>query len=450
MKDTRQCVLRARYSFVLSRCFLLFAMLLALTGHLVRTLGSDEHHSEHVRCQRCEQITINSAPRSIPTQACSYFFDPDKFRDAACNITLAIKYSAEAAQAGGCVPSDALERNCKKPTKLTAHTWFMELDFGNEDGMKRLSLFLRAWMLTQDLRRSQLTVWASFSPASAMYNVTHPPPWIHQFSPYISLRMFDYEREIATTPLSLSRHFESWARFDNHTHGNLPLQSDLVRNVLLFNYGGLWLDTDSVPLRDLWDLTVGLGLQFVPKFHNFIANNHIMYVSCPRSALARRRLEHISLFPQEFPEAWPRTPSAGGSGWIFNDALSEYVRASQAVKYNLSRDAEGIDARSLPLNAWSDIEVPFPMNWFDTWWPCGGARARNNSDFLRMTACKGTYIWHRLTKYKKGDAHELGPNTGADEFWDEIYDSTQEHDYKRIRAQWPEDPIVLTGGVECG
>jgi hypothetical protein len=44
-----------------------------------------------------------------------------------------------------------------------------------------------------------------------------------------------------------------------------------------------------------------------------------------------------------------------------------------------------------------------------------------------MAACKGPYIWHRLTKHIKGDPHELGLDSGANQFLDEINDSTEGH-----------------------
>jgi hypothetical protein len=324
-----------------------------------------------------------------------------------------------------------------------------QLDFASDDQMQRLSVLLRAWMLTQDLRRSRFALWTSDFMASKRHNGSAVPAWMEQFAPYISVRLFNYTDEVSKTPLSLSRHFASWDIFKTVMQDYIPLQSDLVRNVLLYNYGGLWLDSDSVPLRDLWNITAGLGLQFMPKFHNFISNNHIIYVACPHSPLSRRRLENIALFPLAHPQAWPREPSAGGTGWIFNDALSESVRAGQALEYNLSRDAEEVDVRHLPIHAWADVEFPFPITWFDNWWPCNRMTERNNSDFLRMTACNGTYIWHRLNKHIKSHPREFGPFSGADEFWNEIYGSKTKHDYKEIRSNWPVEPIVLTGGVNC-
>jgi Glycosyltransferase sugar-binding region containing DXD motif len=250
--------------------------------------------------------------------------------------------------------------------------------------------------------------------------------------------------------LFLSRHFINWTRFDSRTSKLIALQSDVIRNILLFNYGGLWLDTDAVPLRDLWDITAGVGLQFIPKFERGIANGHVMHALCPKSPLARRRLESMMLFPIDHPNSWPRRSTAFGNDWVFNDALSEQVRASQALKYNLPLNAEDIDFERVPAGAWLDLEVPFPIAWFDNWWACHGLmRARNNgTDFLRKTACNGAYIYHRLTKHIKGDPETWGPNSGGDQFWDEIYGGPA-HDYKAVQSAWSLEPVVLTGGASC-
>jgi len=380
-------------------------------------------------------------------ESCDYFYGREKFLDGICNITLALKNAADASDAGGCVPAAAESADCpRRPPFLVTHTWFNIFSFKDDVAMRKTALLLRAWMLTQDLRRSRFVVWAStVLPDGQNASLV---PWFAQFAPYVSLRPFDYATEIASTPLSLSRHFNTWERFDEHTRGLLALQSDVFRNVILYNHGGLWLDTDAVPLRDLWDISAGLGLQFVPKFKGFIANGHLMYVRCARSALARRRLEHMSLFPLNHADAWPRAPSAGGESWVYNDALSDYARASQAVRYNLSQDGEEIRYRGLPAGAWEDLEVPFPITWFDSWWACHGPPPYNTSDFFRRTACEGVYVWHRLTKHIKGHSTELGPFSGATEFWDEIFDGP-DHDHKRVRPEWPAEPRILTGGLIC-
>lgn len=396
---------------------------------------------------------------SVPT-SCDYFFGADKWLGGkdVCNISLALKHSADAAAQGGCLPASASRDGCPlRPRMLVTHTWFETFDFDDESAMRKASLLIRAWMLTQDLRRSRLVIWASRIVLPTSGGGGGTPQWFTQFAPYATIRVFDYDAEVASTPLALSQHFSTWARFtNNRTHEQQPLalQSDVVRNVLLHNHGGLYVDTDAVPLRDLWDLTAGLGLNWIPKFFNFIANSHLMYVRCPRSALARRRLEHMTLFVPGQPSAWPKNASVEtGDAWVYNDALSDHVRASQALRFNLTEDAQEIRAyRALPASAWEDLEVPLPITWFDSWWACHGPPPYNEtSDFFRRTACEGVYVWHRLTKHREDDEFELGKHSGATEFWREIYEGDTGYDYKRIRlTPWGDvRPRVLTGGLNC-
>jgi hypothetical protein len=373
----------------------------------------------------------------------SYFFARGKFFDTSCNISQTMKYAAQAADEGGCIPPTSARKGCPaRPSVLISHTWIETLDFDDPNEMRKVSLLLRAWMFTQDLRRSQFVLWASsVLPKGRNASMV---PWFAQFAPYVSLRLFDYDKQIASTPLALSQHFSTWERFHKSTHGMLALQSDVFRNVILFNYGGLWLDTDSVPLRDMWDISAGLGVQFIPKFSGLGANGHVLYVRCPQSALSRRRLEHITMFPGDHIDAWPAAATSWNE-WIYNDALSEYVRASQALRYNLSRDGEEIAYQDLPDIAWEDLEIAYPMKWFDHGWACAGlTNGRNNTAFRKMmTACDSVYIWHRLTKW-----NELDPYSGGDRFWNEMFDGPA-HDYTLVRRNWPLRPRALTGGRKC-
>ncbi len=93
--------------------------------------------------------------------------------------------------------------------------------------------------------------------------------------------------------------------------------SDGVRGVLLHNLDGVWLDGDAVPLCDLWNITVGVGAQLMPKWNGGggFSNSHIMYVTRPRSALARRRLTHLAMFPLAHRAAWPRQPQTRRADW---------------------------------------------------------------------------------------------------------------------------------------
>lgn len=198
-----------------------------------------------------------------------------------------------------------------------------------------------------------------------------PPARFREYYPYVTLHIFNYTCEIVGTPLQQSRHFDSWDKLLGASI-DVGVLSDIVRNLLLHNYGGIWLDNDAVPLRDLWNITAVLGLQMVPKFHGSFTNGHFLYIRCPRSALARRRLEHLVLFPCKYQDAWPRTPLTGNMLRVYNDALPEHILAVQAARYNISKEIDG-DLTSislLPVIVYDDLQVPMTVVWFDPWWVC--------------------------------------------------------------------------------
>lgn len=361
--------------------------------------------------------------------ACTYFFGYRKWTERGRMNA----YAAEATQLGGCVPHQY--RFCTRTRLVMTHTWANKIDFNDETRTRKLMLFLYAWVITQDLSRSRFALWTDVNISATV------PAWLASLSPHVGLEHFDYDREAASTPLALSRHFASWERLEHSTHGEFAAQSDIVRNILLHNYGGIWLDGDSVPLRDLWNITAGIGIQFMPKFEGSHANGHVMYAPCPHTPLSRRRLQLMAMFPWEHPEAWPRDSPTGQRTWPYNDALSEQVRAAQALEYNISNHAEEIDPRQLSdQRAWYDVEFGYPIAWFDPWWVQPSSTKINSREFARQTICGGALVWHRLNKHVKGSLTEFGPVSGCDELWAEILG---------MKDKWTEQPRRLTGGVTC-
>jgi hypothetical protein len=359
-------------------------------------------------------------------EACAFFYGGDKFKGPSNGRHL--DFAANASRDGGCVPLLA-QRGCQPEPVLITHTWIWSID----GPTPQLLLLLRAWMITQDLRRSRFYMWAT-----AMTSIH--PEWLEQFSPYVTLRMFDYDHETRGTPLSLSKHFSSWDVFNATTYASKAVQSDVIRNVILYNYGGLWLDNDAVPLRDLWPISAGLGLHFVPKFAGRHVNNHVMFSPCPRSPLLRRRLQALLLFPRNYPDAWPRDSNSKQRSWAWNDALSEHVRDWQALAYNVTQPMQFVDPSTLAKDAWNDLEFAFPMQWFDPLWVSG--KPYNTSSFRRRMVCSGAYVWHRLTKHQYNSSGSTwGPQSGCDDLWDEILSDTAD-----IRSL---DARVLTGAETC-
>lgn len=403
---------------------LVFAAILSVSAILDNDILHQEPH----------QTPLYYGNGQLP-DACKYFLTRERFQHR-CNASTAIMQAAIASSAGGCLLNSKTE--CKRPDMLLTHTWIDNISWDDVDQVPKLQMLLRSWLITQDLRRSRYQLWTAIRPE--MSDTGAPlPQWFRDYHPYVSLHFFNYSTEIVGTPLEHSRHFHSWEKITNTSMGITTL-SDVVRNLLLHNYGGIWLDNDAVPLRDLWNITAGLGLQLIPKFPRGHSNNHILYIACPRSALAQRRLHHLVLFPYDFPDAWPRAPLTGLRHWVYNDALSEHTLAVQASTYNISREVDGDFHAALFAGLdppYDDLEVPMPMGWFDPVWAC----EIDNLDFFQLTACGGAFIWHRLARHPTTPA---GKSWRTERFWQEIMES------ESLPGQgWSIEPQVIHAGEDC-
>jgi hypothetical protein len=185
-------------------------------------------------------------------------------------------------------------------------------------------------------------------------------------------------------------------------------------------------------------------MQLIPKWGGSqkggdlgFSNSHFIWVDRPRSLLARRRLTHMLAFPYEYQDAWPVQPKTGLKSWVYNDAMPELVRADQAQLYNLSNGASSItNPTGLRPEDWDNLEVPYPLGWFDPIWPC---EKDLYDDFKESVACSGFFIWHRLNKPK--DRPNDADHLGMPQLWEEI-ESIFEKGY-------PSEPRALTGGVDC-
>jgi len=88
------------------------------------------------------------------------------------------------------------------------------------------------------LRKTELILWAD-DPATIVNNDTHP--FFRAFASNIRVHRFNYSGEITGTPLDGDPYFGSEAAIKASVPKEKPASfSDLVRYILLHNYGGLW------------------------------------------------------------------------------------------------------------------------------------------------------------------------------------------------------------------
>lgn len=143
---------------------------------------------------------------------------------------------------------------CAHPPKLTIHMYLSYLDKTNWKGNL---VAIKAYLLTQNLLKTQLWLWTD-SIDTIVNNDTRS--FFHTFADVLSVKTFSWNEEIENTPLAGHEYFSNYTRLRSDFEDFLAGYGDLVRHVLLYNYGGLWVDTDVVLLRDVYPVTMQVGL----------------------------------------------------------------------------------------------------------------------------------------------------------------------------------------------
>jgi len=148
--------------------------------------------------------------------------------------------------------------------------------------VRKLRLVMLAFLATQNLKSTQLHVWVDV-------DVTDPNGILRQelkeiltnpgLAQSIVLHQFDAGKEFSkVSPNSavLLTHI-----FDKD--GAVQAKSDLSRVIILYNYGGIWLDTDVILIQDLTPL---MGVDWAYLGQDHLINNAALSVSTPQSVFA--------------------------------------------------------------------------------------------------------------------------------------------------------------------
>ena len=168
----------------------------------------------------------------------------------------------------------------------------------NIDGWttRKLRLLPMSFLASQDLQNVKLYFWANVEQ-------THPlvqeifAPLLEQYGKYIEIKRFDAAAEIK----KVSSYYEANKKaFSNLTEELVKIfesqeivdsQSDLMRAFLLYNYGGAWIDSDTLLVQSLSPLldedrgTTGFIMHLcIPVFpHKAVAKIGNLY--CRRGGL---------------------------------------------------------------------------------------------------------------------------------------------------------------------
>jgi hypothetical protein len=313
-------------------------------------------------------------------------------------------------------------------------------------------LGLKSFLVTQNLTTSRLIIWTDLESfhtiEQCMHHAVSQPSELKSRSPdalkchpvvtsffqttynYTKVAYLNYTKEIQHTPLAESEFF----KVETKVMGSMSTGafSDVVRNLVLHNYGGLWLDHDAIALDDMRPWTFGVGYQFIPAFSmSAHTNGHVLFMY-KKSLLAQRILKNLVKFPvvpvpisllqsavtdeemnafggvTQDPETgnkmatrlidrvntadpfaaaghWPTRPRTKISGWVYNDALpvlvkdqeSDFARRKQRRSWKHGRRSEETNQRDDQTSdtdqgqlasQLSNVQIWSPIMWFDPTW----------------------------------------------------------------------------------
>ena len=144
----------------------------------------------------------------------------------------------------------------RPPQPITFHMFWRERSGGLWPTVRRFgrkqALPLKAFLATQDLSACSLTLWSDRDLSSN--------EWLKPLLPFLSLRVYDAALEARETPLEA--HPKVYKQRDSRAYRD----GDLFRILILYKYGGIYADMDTVLLRSLG---IFLDQEFLYQWDHF-------------------------------------------------------------------------------------------------------------------------------------------------------------------------------------
>ncbi|BDA47547.1 hypothetical protein COCOBI_10-3950 [Coccomyxa sp. Obi] len=289
---------------------------------------------------------------------------------------------------------------CEAPPRLLIHQYLNHLD--KEDWRGNL-LSLKAYLMTQDLRNTELILWSD-DPDSIVNNDTRP--FFEGFASNIKVRKFDYAAEVKGTVLEGDAYFGSEAAIKASVpEGKMASYSDLVRYILLHNYGGLWIDGDTVLMQDVYGVTVKVGYQFAMRW----MNAHVFYVK-RQSPLSKRILAITKTMPLNHPnfeqEIVEKICKPAGYFVVVDFDNFTDIWAFCVLRLVIHNDNTG---------APDNILYDQPLGWWDAHWPGShSAEGCYTNDNAVSDSHFEDYVGKSMalhTRYPGHNGHQPVPNS---------------------------------------
>ncbi|CAE7208738.1 unnamed protein product [Symbiodinium natans] len=194
-----------------------------------------------------------------------------------------------------------------KLSKLEIHTgvFLPQGRFGEgwADPLRKLRLAPMSFLASQDLSRVKLHVWSNVAPENeALKQVFEPLLKNPAYADSIEVSYFDAEKEAAKVAATLYTKPLEKTLYDVYTNQtDLTSLSDLMRVILLYNYGGAWIDSDVLLIRDMTPI---LEEDWAYLGQRTYINNAVMSTSKPQSPFMQAYLSYVVGIQLSRGHAW--------------------------------------------------------------------------------------------------------------------------------------------------
>jgi hypothetical protein len=192
-------------------------------------------------------------------------------------------------RAGGlCVSCYNKTNVCKNPPVVTFHTYLEAL---HPREWRANLMFIKAFLLTQDLRRTRLVIWTP-NADDLLYD-PRTAEFFRAFDRVVEVHSLWWYELVFKTPVETHTFFGNDTLLERAT--GKPAFMDMLRLLALYKYGGVWLDADVIMLKDVYPLTAHVGYQYSARLPG---GNHFLRM-LQRGLLGKKVLELINDLPAD-------------------------------------------------------------------------------------------------------------------------------------------------------
>lgn len=174
---------------------------------------------------------------------------------------------------------------------------------------------VNAFVMTQDVKHT-LTVWTNVDNAQCP-----------RCNGQVEFQKLNMQEVLQSTPLQNHSYF---SKNDDILSMKSATSNDVLRLLLLYKYGGVWLDQDALPTKPFDDEI--LKYPFAPAFDRVSKgmNNHVLALKS-MSPLAERFIHTVALHPYNDKTVWFAKSARNITAWIYNDGIGHHIHSHNSL-----------------------------------------------------------------------------------------------------------------------